>query len=63
MDCIHSFCYINWNWTNTSQWSSWGDARIQDSQTVGAQYQYALQQGNFFNGANKSYTLKILDIQ
>ena len=61
-NCIHAFCYINWNWTNTTEWSSWGDARIQDSETVGSQYQYALDEGNFFHGMNKSATLNRLGL-
>ncbi len=27
---IEAFCYINWNWTD-SQWSTWGDAEIENN--------------------------------
>ena len=31
---VKAFVYINWDWTLTSQWLSWGDCRIETNTTV-----------------------------
>lgn len=31
---VKAFCYIDWNWTNYPVWQDWGDARIEQNQTI-----------------------------
>jgi len=35
---IKATCYINWKWTDYPQWSNWGDARLEESTVVLANY-------------------------
>jgi len=32
---IKAFSYINWNWSQYPQWSTWGDARLEQNSIVG----------------------------
>ena len=60
--CVRQFCYINWNWTATARWPTWGDAQIQDNEIVGQDYQAVLYKGNFFHSANQSVVLEKLGL-
>jgi hypothetical protein len=35
---IKAFCYINWNWSEYPQWSTWGDARLEQNSLVGGNF-------------------------
>jgi len=39
---IKGTCYINWKWTDYPQWSNWGDARLEMSNTVLSNYRQEL---------------------
>jgi hypothetical protein len=35
---VKAFCYIDWNWSQYSQWSTWGDARLEQNAIVGGSF-------------------------
>lgn len=35
---IKAFCYINWNWASYTQWSDWGDGRLEGNDFVGQHF-------------------------
>ena len=46
---IKAFCYINWNWANYPEWSTWGNGRIQDNPIVLANFQAELRQAKYIH--------------
>ena len=35
---VKAFCYINYNWSQYPQWSTWGDARLEQNTVVGGKF-------------------------
>jgi hypothetical protein len=35
---VKEFCYIDWNWSQYPQWSTWGDARLEQNAIVGGDF-------------------------
>jgi Carbohydrate binding domain/Glycosyl hydrolase family 26 len=46
---IKALCYINWNWTITQQWPTWGDCRIEQNATVKTNWNSELSNGIYLH--------------
>lgn len=57
---IKAFSYINWDWRIYPQWSTWGDARIQDNPAVQSFYLHELNDPIYQPAAGRDATLRIL---
>jgi hypothetical protein len=47
---IKAFCYINWDWSRYKQWHNWGDARIEENETVRKKYLREMQSPLYLHG-------------
>lgn len=50
---IKAFCYINWNWSEYSQWSDWGDARLETNTNVANNFKRELSDTIFLHGSDE----------
>lgn len=62
---VQAFCYIDWLWTNTTRWPSWGDARIEQFPTMtGNRFRATVTDPprNIFNGAGEAAVRALLGL-
>jgi hypothetical protein len=57
---IKAFCYINWNWSQYPQWSTWGDARLEENAIVGGNFADEMDSLQYLHAATESAFRKSL---
>ncbi|MBN2351626.1 MAG: carbohydrate binding domain-containing protein [Spirochaetales bacterium] len=50
---VKAFGYIDWNWADYPQWSTWGDARIETNPQVLSNYIYKVSSPLYLHGAGE----------
>lgn len=60
-DTVKAFCYIDVDW-GTTQWSGWGDSRVEMPGAVGPQLAARLAQRPYFNVAESADVRRVLGI-
>jgi hypothetical protein len=62
---VKGFCYIDWDWSNTTRWPTWGDARIEAYPLVtGDRFRDTVKDASsgIFNGADKAAVRSFLGL-
>ncbi len=57
---IKATCYINWKWTDYPQWSNWGDARLEESTLIKANYRLELSDPIYLHAGSKAEITALL---
>jgi hypothetical protein len=57
---IKAFCYINWDWSKYSQWSTWGDARLEQNTTVGSHFANEMDSSQYLHASAEQAFRKTL---
>jgi hypothetical protein len=57
---IKAFSYINWNWSQYPQWSSWGDARLEENAIVGTDFANELEWPDYLHASDENTFRKTL---
>jgi hypothetical protein len=60
---IKAFCYINWQWSQSSQWSTWGDARLEMNSIVGSAFAGEMDSTEYLNATTETAFRRALGIQ
>jgi hypothetical protein len=51
---VKAFCYINWNWSQYPQWSTWGDARLEQNAIVGVNFANEMDSLQYLHASTES---------
>lgn len=51
---VKAFSYINWNWSQYPQWSTWGDARLEQNSIVGANFANEMDSAKYLHASTES---------
>ncbi|MFH1194392.1 MAG: T9SS type A sorting domain-containing protein [bacterium] len=51
---VKAFCYINWNWAQFPQWSTWGDARLEQNAVVGTNFANEVDAAEYLHSSEES---------
>jgi hypothetical protein len=51
---VKAFSYINWNWSQYPQWSTWGDARLEQNSIVGSKFASEMDSAKYLHASTES---------
>jgi hypothetical protein len=51
---VKAFSYINWNWSQYPQWSTWGDARLEQNLIVGTNFANEMDSAKYLHASTES---------
>jgi hypothetical protein len=57
---VKAFSYINWNWSQYPQWSTWGDARLEQNSIVGNKFASEMDSAKYLHASTESAFRKTL---